>query len=161
MPVSITASTSAICILSSQSNLPMAPYIAVTGSEAETFSEFKIVLLSSMATIFVAELPISIPNTIPIFYYLHLYTIFCHNTIHFPLRPEPSRFTFLDAALLYILSTNIRQTTFITIWLRSGCTYFPAMLYQTMAEVAALLRRHQFPQSHLHLFRIFDAVQSC
>ena len=32
------------------------------------------------------------------------------------------------------------------------------MLYQTMAEVAALLRRHQFPQSHLHLFRIFDAV---
>ena len=32
------------------------------------------------------------------------------------------------------------------------------MLYQTMAEVAAFLRRHQFPQSHLHLFRIFDAV---
>ena len=34
------------------------------------------------------------------------------------------------------------------------------MLYQTMAEVAALLRRHQFPQSHLHLFRIFDAVHN-
>ena len=32
------------------------------------------------------------------------------------------------------------------------------MFNQTMTEITALLRRHQFPQSHLHLFRVFDTV---
>src|SRR5699024_1053328 len=43
-------------------------------------------------------------------------------------------------------------------WSCSGCTHISSMINQPMAEVTALLRRNDLPESHFHFFRLLDPV---
>ena len=55
------------------------------------------------------------------------------------------------------LLTYLLQTTLFTIGFSCG-THFPAMINKAVAEVASLLAGNDFPESHLYLLRVFDAV---
>ena len=59
---------------------------------------------------------------------------------------------------LYPLLADIRQTAFITIRCSPRGTHGTSVIDKPMAEFTALLRRHDLPEFHLHLFRILDAV---
>ena len=45
---------------------------------------------------------------------------------------------------------NIIETACLTAGFCPGCTDVPSMEYQSVAEIAALLRRHKLPQCHFH-----------
>ena len=55
------------------------------------------------------------------------------------------------------LLTYLLQTALLTISFSCG-TYFSAMINKAVAEVASLLAGNDFPESHLYLLRVFDAV---
>ncbi len=56
------------------------------------------------------------------------------------------------------LRTDVVKTALFTMRFGSGGTDIPSMIDQTVAEITALFRRDQFPQRHLHLLRILDAI---
>ena len=57
-----------------------------------------------------------------------------------------------------VFLTNISQAAFVTVRGGSGCTDLPAVINETVAEIASFFRGNDFPECHLYLFRILYVI---
>ena len=61
-------------------------------------------------------------------------------------------------SFLQVFLADIRQAAFVAVGLGPGGADLPSVINQPVAEIAAFLRRNNFPECHLHPFRVFDPV---
>ena len=57
-----------------------------------------------------------------------------------------------------LFTTDIRQTTFLTMRLRPRCTDVSSVIYQPVAEITAFFRRDDLPKFHLYFLRFLDSI---
>ena len=57
-----------------------------------------------------------------------------------------------------LFTTDIRQTTFLTMWLRPRCTDVSSVIYQPVAEITAFFRWDDLPKFHLYFLRFLDSI---
>ena len=57
-----------------------------------------------------------------------------------------------------VFLADISEAALFAVRRGSGGADFPAVVYQSVAEVAAFFWRNDFPECHLHFFRLFDII---
>ena len=57
-----------------------------------------------------------------------------------------------------LFTTDIRQTTFLTMRLRPRCTDVSSVIYQPVAEITAFFRWDDLPKFHLYFLRFLDSI---